>query len=421
MNDNLTDKLLSNLYVEPILTKNDEMKLLDMALGKLDTYVNENVLKYSNESFHESLENELIDEILFELENIMSYSLSKVVTHIVDEAIKIYFLIVIPQRSYGHLCKPLNDVKMKRLKEKIEYLRNIPQPEQRSKEWYEFRHNLITASSAWKVFGSKCQVNNIIYEKCQPIQEFSQGGVNTDSPLHWGQKYEPVSVLVYEELFSTTVEDFGCIKDSKHEFLGASPDGINVDARSQLYGRMLEIKNIVNREITGIPKKEYWIQMQLQMSVCKLNECDFLETQFIEYDSYDDFVEDSLNDNILLTRSNLKKGMFLCFSDKNSPKYVYPPNGLGGKELQEWEDDEIKKSKLTWVRTIYWKLEKISCVLVCRNSLWFKSAIKEIDNVWKMIEHERINGFEHRAPNRKRKEQPKRGGCLLNIKVTKLE
>ena len=31
--------------------------------------------------------------------------------------------------------------------------------------------------------------------------------------------------------------------------------GINVDKKSPLFGRMLEIKNIVNREITGIPKK----------------------------------------------------------------------------------------------------------------------------------------------------------------------
>ena len=30
---------------------------------------------------------------------------------------------------------------------------------------------------------------------------------------------------------------------------------------------MLEIKNPVSREITGIPKEEYWIQMQLQMEM----------------------------------------------------------------------------------------------------------------------------------------------------------
>ena len=64
-----------------------------------------------------------------------------------------------------------------------------------------------------------------------------------------------------------TSDDFGCIKDKNYSFLGASPDGINVDDTSPLFGRMLEIKNIVNREITGEPKKEYWIQMQMQMNI----------------------------------------------------------------------------------------------------------------------------------------------------------
>ena len=49
---------------------------------------------------------------------------------------------------------------------------------------------------------------------------------------------------------------------------------------------------IVNRKITGIPKEEYWIQMQLQMETCNLNECDFLETRFCEYESKEEFEKD---------------------------------------------------------------------------------------------------------------------------------
>jgi hypothetical protein len=45
---------------------------------------------------------------------------------------------------------------------------------------------------------------------------------------------------------------------------------------------MLEIKNIVNRDITGEPLHHYWIQMQVQMEVCDLDVCDFLETRFKE-------------------------------------------------------------------------------------------------------------------------------------------
>ena len=83
------------------------------------------------------------------------------------------------------------------------------------------------------------------------------------------------------------VEDFGCIKDDNHDFLGASPDGINVDPNSKRYGRMLEVKNRVSESvpITGNPKREYWIQMQFQMGVCGLKECDFFESRFIEYEN----------------------------------------------------------------------------------------------------------------------------------------
>ena len=62
-------------------------------------------------------------------------------------------------------------------------------------------------------------------------------------------KYEPLSVLLYEYLYETTISDFGCIQHDKHKFLGASPDGINTKPNNFLYGRMLEIKNIVNQGI----------------------------------------------------------------------------------------------------------------------------------------------------------------------------
>ena len=165
----------------------------------------------------------------------------------------------------------------------IAALRSIPQPEQRTHAWYEFRHNLITASNIGKIFSTESQFNSLIYEKCQPENSSSTSSFSNSitSPLHWGNKYEPVSVLVYEHMFKTRVGEFGCIRHPQYTCIGASPDGINVDlANPDRYGRMLEIKNIVNREITGIPLEMYWIQMQVQMETCGLDECDFLETRF---------------------------------------------------------------------------------------------------------------------------------------------
>ena len=74
------------------------------------------------------------------------------------------------------------------------------------------------------------------------------------------------------------------------------------------------------------------------------------------------------------------------------------------------------------MKTIYWKLDILSCVLVCRNRQWFKDNIYELHSLWTIIEKERVSGYEHRAPNRKQKRETcvdltaKQGsGCLLQF------
>ena len=53
---------------------------------------------------------------------------------------------------------------------------------------------------------------------------------------------------------------------------------ITLASGNNKYGYLLEIKNPVSRKLTGIPKLDYWVQMQQQMYVTKLPYCDFLET-----------------------------------------------------------------------------------------------------------------------------------------------
>ena len=89
-------------------------------------------------------------------------------------------------------------------------MRSVIKPEQRTKEWYTFRHELITASNLWKIFGTDAQYNSLIYEKCLPLkldENNTNSSVNILSPLHWGQKYEPLSVMIYEEKYNTKIED----------------------------------------------------------------------------------------------------------------------------------------------------------------------------------------------------------------------
>ena len=310
---------------------------------------------------------------------------------------------------------------------KIRLLQEKPQPEQRTPEWYERRNNLITASAASKAFGTQASVNQLIYDKCKNQPQLAasvtsanqsppaplQGPVN--SPLHWGQRYEPVTVMVYEHRNKTRLGEFGCIQHDTYPFIGASPDGINIDPMSAMYGRMVEIKNIFNREITGHPKEEYWIQTQIQMEVCDLDECDFVETRFKEYESKEEYDADgTIKEGY--TSSGNEKGIILWFQSAPTVTqsghilqpiqlYEYAPIGATPYEYDKWEEEIFAKHeriRSVWVRTIYWYLDEYSCVLVRRNRLWFEEAVKVLAGVWATIEEERDTGYEHRAPVKRR-------------------
>ena len=85
--------------------------------------------------------------------------------------------------------------------------------------------------------------------------------------------------------------------------------------------------------------------------------------------------------------------------------YEYAPIGISEEAYEEWEATIFAKherERNIWVRTIYWRLDEYSCVLVHRNRMWFEEAIKVLERVWRTIEHERETGYEHRAPMKRK-------------------
>lgn len=405
---------------------------IETALHLMEIYVEENPSAISDPDFEEDFKDTMEEIFLIQLEDhtYLDEISEDDIRDLIEDAFEIFFSTIYDGRNVGDLIIGENNTDV--LEDKINFLRALPQPTQRTSEWYLFRHGLITASNAYKAFEGASTVNQLIYEKCLPLKTSittDDKMVNTSSPLHWGQKYEPVSVSVYENVYHTKVEDFGCIRHSKHAFLGASPDGINVLKGSPLYGRMLEIKNVVNREINGVPKKEYWIQTQLQMEVCDLNECDFLETKFVEYSNSVQFEEDDDGTNTNRTKKNEIKGMILYFNtSEGKPFYVYKNIELVNKQdVEAWEIGSIENSeslKMSWIKTIYWKLETLSCVLIQRNTKWFLDNIQQLQTVWGIIERERIEGYEHRAPKKRPVKEtfPRKSqdslfgqGCLISL------
>ena len=176
-----------------------------------------------------------------------------------------------------------------------------------------------------------------------------------------------------------------------------------MEPNSGLYGRMLEIKNPTTREITGIPKEEYWVQMQLQMEVCGLNHCDFLETKFSVYETKEQFDEDG---DFYKSKEDQYKGIMLHFIVNDDNYYEYAPFQCSPEEYAIWEETMmIKHENDTWLKHLYWRLDYVSCVLVSRNKKWFQHTRHHLENIWKIIEEERVSG---KWTERKAKSTPRK-------------
>lgn len=386
-------------------------------------YMQDHILLMSHPDFHKNLIKDIAHEyvelwstagLIQQQEEDQEEDIAEI-DEVIEQMIDEYFLedcnITIPIRS--HKTSAIRkSPDLEKMEETIGRLQAIEQPTQRTPEWYTFRHGLITASNISKVFGSPAQQNSLIYEKCQPLSTEGYGSnVNTESPMHWGQKYEPLSVMLYERDYATIIADFGCIQHPTCYCIGASPDGINVNPLSERYGRMLEIKNIVNREITGIPKEAYWIQMQIQMETCDLDECDFLETRFCEYTDEDAFYEDAEHEDrgiILYMVPRVSMGDITHLNiatTSNAPHYEYMPldTPLDKESVDEWIRTTRQRLRRDWslYTTLYWYLAESSCVLVERNREWFKAARPKIEAVWQTVLKERETGHEHRASKKR--------------------
>ena len=80
--------------------------------------------------------------------------------------------------------------------------------------------------------------------------------------------------------------------------------------------------------------------MQFQMFVCHLNECDFFETKFVEYENEDEFLNDG---TYLKTSDNKDKGVILYFDMMGIPKYEYKPINMDIDEYNEWKKVKIEE------------------------------------------------------------------------------
>ncbi len=237
-------------------------------------------------------------------------------------------------------------------KEQVKKLKKIIQPKQRSEEWFAMREKMVTASAVADCLGEGYK------SPLEFVVEKNGYSVYTDcDATHHGVKYEAIANLLYSEKNNVQVLEFGLLPHPKYDFLGASPDGIcswkTLDnSKSELVGRMLEIKCPLNRKIKteGTIKSDvphyYYIQVQIQLDVCGLDECDFLQCKITEYLDLEEYVKDDENGKSI--SSGLEHGCVIRFLPKNKvicsccpnskyigcdktkykAKYLYPPSAV---------------------------------------------------------------------------------------------
>ena len=200
------------------------------------------------------------------------------------------------------------------------------------------------------------------------------------------------------------VLEFPLMPHSTISWLGASPDGITTN------DEMIEIKVPLTREITGKIPLQYWMQMQIQMEVCDIDVCRFVEVKFEEYDTDEDYKKDFfINDDdekeFYLDSEGNPKGTVIeivrRIDGEYNTEYVYPPalEFESFKEEQDWIMDwfierlnanrtlgyEWMFEKDVTFKCTHYKVIQFSDIKVKRDTKWFQDRKPELEEWWNKI------------------------------------
>ncbi len=278
--------------------------------------------------------------------------------------------------------------KLNEYRKQLVKLFEVKQFVQRTPEWYAERYSLITASDLGQIlgvgkFGSQ---RDIIIKKTAPFNnDPNANNINIDVPaINWGVMYEQVANNIYSQRNNVECYDFGLIKHPLYEFFGASPDSISEN------GIMIEIKCPFRRKIDGSCPEQYYLQIQGQLSVVDLYECDYLECDFKEYKNEFEFLADSDESN-KFTREMMEKGIIFEYINNGHKNYIYSPIRYDLTQLIKWKKDteELMFDKVYTIK--YWYLKEYSCKRIYRDDNFFHENIDKAKIVWDKILEYRQN------------------------------
>jgi len=279
----------------------------------------------------------------------------------------------------------------------IQSLLERPQIEQRSESWYQDALGLLSASQFHGILKPTRTRGQLVLQKasCIPIDSSARRTVvatNDLTPFTWGIRFEPVVRHIYEHLTSTKVIDLGRLKHPVDPRLAASPDGLVVEGPPHRLGRFVEFKAPVTRPILQKVPEEYRTQMQIQMEVGSVEECDYLEVKF-QSQYKDKQCEPPTSDAVY------RGTIFIIGNEEGIPlRYEYSPlNPTPSWTLTLELTEQV-------LETIPWSTSKWFLLPVGRSRPWFASVQPAIVSFWEDVAKAKEGTFVLPPSNRKTKE-----------------
>lgn len=139
--------------------------------------------------------------------------------------------------------------------------------EQRSQEWLDLRDGMLTASDVASALGENHYESIDSFVKKKVLRTKWAGNAAT---AH-GTLLEPLVRDLYDARYGRKSHEIGVVQHRDYPWLGASPDGVTED------GLLIEIKCPLTRKIEAKVPKHYLPQVQLQLEITDLDECDFIQ------------------------------------------------------------------------------------------------------------------------------------------------
>jgi putative phage-type endonuclease len=270
---------------------------------------------------------------------------------------------------------------IKQYRDELKVLLQLPLMKQRTEEWFEARKTRLTASDLYDAIKG----GNVSIKLAKKKANIVVDNINYNAipALKWGTMFEPMAMRCYsQKMNNINIHDFGLICDVDNKHFGASPDGIND------LGIMLEIKCPYSRKIIdGVIPDKYKMQIQGQLAVCKLKECDYIECIFKTIEDEEEYLDLKINDSIrhgVIAEYYNSKGEYIYYySDINKTPKECVDEIINNKQnyINSEESNKLKFSKYT-----YWRLDEMIIQRVIFNNTEWNNIIPKINIFWEKVE-----------------------------------